>query len=121
MKHLTYSVLLVLLCFSCTKEGPGGKVVIKGRVMHHSLPIPHATVYIKYGTQDFPGSNITYYDANTTADASANYQFTNLRKGDYYLFGVGFDSSIVESVSGGIPVKISHKDETLNVDVPVIE
>ncbi|HET7819638.1 MAG TPA: hypothetical protein VFL70_10055 [Bacteroidia bacterium] len=123
MKNTSYLsiALLLFFCSSCTKEGPGGKIIIKGRVMHHEQPIPNATVYIKYGTQDSPGSNITYYDANVKADANANYQFNNLRRGEYYLFGVGFDSTIVEQVSGGIPVKVKNKEETVTLDVPVVE
>ena len=89
--------------------------------MHHQQPIPNAMVYIKYGTQDSPGSNITYYDANVKADANANYQFNNLRRGDYYLFSIGFDSTIVEQVSGGVPVKVKNKEETVTLDVPVVE
>jgi hypothetical protein len=121
MKKIIYSLLLYSALISCGKEGLGGKATIKGTVKHHSTPIPKAVVYIRYGTKDFPGSNVTHYDASVTANANAEYEFTNLKKGDYYLFGVGFDSSIVKNVVGGIPIEIKNKTETVSMDVPVAE
>lgn len=116
-------ILLCAICifnFSCGKEGPGGKGGIKGMVRHHALPIPGAVVYIKYGVKESAGTNTTYYDASVNADANANYEFTDLKKGDYYLLGIGFDSVIVQVVTGGIPVSI-RKNETAQADVPVTE
>lgn len=124
MKKISYFALLtffILITISCSKEGPGGKAVIKGTVKHHSTPIPGATVYIKYGSTESPGTDINYYDANVTADAQANYSFPDLKKGDYYLFGVGFDSAAVQTVTGGLPVQIKKKTETVEVTVPVTE
>ena len=116
-----FCLLALLFLFSCGKEGPGGKAAIKGSVKHHSTLIPGAVVYIKYGAKDSPGTNVTYYDASVTADSKAHYEFADLRAGDYYLFRVGFDSSIVMTVSGGIPVVIKSKTETVTIDVPVTE
>ena len=112
---------LGLLLTSCTKEGIGGKATIKGMVMHHDNPIPGATVYIKYDATESPGTDVTYYNDHVTTDASANFQFVDLKKGDYYLFAVGFDSSITLPVSGGVPAKIKKKTETVEIHVPVTE
>ena len=122
-KLFPYTLYLIPLFLfpSCHKEGPGGKAAIEGVVKHHSEPIPGSVVYIKYNAKESPGTNITYYDANVTADANAHYQFPNLKYGNYYLFGVGFDSSIVQTVIGGIPVVIKSKTETVEADVPVTE
>ena len=123
--HIKSGVIIALiatvLLFSCGKEGPGGKAAIQGYVKHHSALIPGAVVYIKYGAKDSPGTNVTYYDASVTADSKAHYEFVDLRAGDYYLFSVGFDSSIVMPVSGGIPVIIKSKTQTVITDVPVTE
>ncbi|MBI3502648.1 MAG: hypothetical protein HY063_12730 [Bacteroidetes bacterium] len=112
-------VTLSVVEVSCRKAGPGGKAVIKGTVTHSTKPVPGTVVYIKYNTQSFPGANINNYDASTVADASAIYEFDNLRRGDYYLFGVGFDSTAVKTVSGGTGTSISSKDETIQVDLQV--
>ncbi len=117
-----FSLLLVigLLVSSCKKEGPGGKSTISGIVAHHGAAIPNSVVYIKYGATDFPGTAVSAYDAQVTADASGNYKFEGLRKGDYYLYGVGYDNSVVAPVTGGVGVRLrtnEHKD----IDVPVTE
>ena len=81
---------------------------MSGGVFHHSKPIPNAIVYIKYGATDFPGTDITTYDNHTTADANAHYQFDDLRMGNYYLYGVGWDNSISSTVTGGVAVKLKY-------------
>src|ERR1051325_2311460 len=119
MKNLLLAVACLLssvFCLvSCTKEGTGGKASIKGMVMHHDKMIPGATVYIKYGVKESPGSNVQYYDDHVAADGSGNYQFVDLKKGNYYLFAVGFDSSITQTVTGGIPAVIKRKTETVGI------
>ncbi|MBI4930543.1 MAG: carboxypeptidase regulatory-like domain-containing protein [Bacteroidetes bacterium] len=117
-----YCLLLIVYCllfFSCHKEGPGGKATIKGVVKHNSVAIPGAAMYIKYGAKESPGTNVTYYDESVTSDAQANYKFADLRKGSYYLFAVGFDSLIIQTVTGGIPIEIKSKTENVEADVPV--
>ena len=114
---------LIPLCLflSCGKEGSGGKAAINGMVKHHAKPIPGAVVYIKYGAKESPGTDITYYDASASADASSNYKFTDLKRGDYYLFAVGYDSAGPYPVYGGVPVEIKKKTETVQADVQVTE
>lgn len=121
MNKIVGLVIITALFSSCVKEGPGGKAVITGTVKHHAQPIPGAVVYIKYNATESPGSNTTYYDASVTADAQAHYEFVNLKRGDYFLFGIGYDSAIIATVAGGIPVHISKKNETVAADVPVTE
>lgn len=116
-------VLLIgtaVLITSCRKEGTGGKSSVSGQVKHHSNPIPNAVVYIKYGATEFPGTDVSKYDNSVTADANANYNFKDLRKGDYYLYGVGYDNTIMEIVTGGVAVKLKYNKETSS-DVPVTE
>lgn len=115
------SIILISLFFitSC-KEGTGGKSKINGYTKHHSLAIPNCVVYIKYGATDFPGENTANYDASVTADVTGHFEFTGLRKGDYYLYGLGYDTSISEVVKGGIGVKVKY-NKTLTVNVPVTE
>lgn len=126
MKHkFLFSPLLLgllgLLAFAaCKEEGPGGSSEIAFHVLHHETEIPFAMVYIKYGSKEFPGTDPSAYDDSTMTDAVAHGHFHDLVKGDYYLYGVGFDSSISEVVVGGIPVNLGNK-ATLEVDIPVTE
>lgn len=116
----TLSIAVIAFC-SCKKEGTGGKASITGYVKHHSKLIPHATVYIKYGSKESPGTSPANYDASIVADGSAKYEFKELNKGDYYLFGIGYDSAIFNSVTGGTPVVIKKKTETVQAGVAVTE
>ncbi|MGQ0827389.1 MAG: hypothetical protein ACT4ON_03225 [Bacteroidota bacterium] len=113
-------ILIGMLAFSCTKEGTGGKSTVSGFVMHHSERIPNSTVYIKYGATEFPGTNTADYDASVATGGDAHYVFTNLRDGDYYLYGVGYDNTISQEVMGGVAVKLKY-DKTTKSDVPVTE
>ena len=74
-----------------------------------------------YGTKEFPGTNTSQYNAAVLADTNSFYRFDGLKKGDYYLYAAGFDSTGPYQVSGGIPVKIRSKTEHKNTDVPVTE
>lgn len=112
--------LLLLVFVSCKKEGTGGKSSISGIVEHHGAAIPNSVVYIKYGATDFPGTAVSAYDAQVTADASGNYKFDGLRKGDYYLYGVGYDNAVVAPVTGGVGVRL-RTNEDKSIDVPVTE
>lgn len=116
-------VLLVVLfqCHSCKKEGLGGKATITGFIKHHSLAIPNAMLYIKYGVNELPGTDPSNYDASTNADANAKFEFKDLRKGKYYLFSIGYDSAIFQLVRGGMPIEIKKKNEIKSVDLAVVE
>ena len=119
-KYFRITILLLFLC-ACRKAGTGGSATIKGTVKYNSKTIPGSTVYIKYGSKTSPGANITYYNANVVSDANANYEFDNLKRGDYYLFAVGYDTLAGKTASGGIGTTINTKTETDVVDIPVTE
>lgn len=104
----------------CAKEGIGGTSEISTIVRHHSNPIPYAKVYIKYGARESPGTNTSVYDDSLTTDAQGHGHFEEMEKGDYYLFGSGYDSTISAIVIGGVPVKIK-KGEDFEALVAVTE
>ncbi|MDF2435661.1 MAG: hypothetical protein K0Q95_37 [Bacteroidota bacterium] len=116
-RYLLIPVFLILL-IGCRKEGTGGKSAVSGTVMHHEKIIPNAVVYIKYGAKELPGTEGSSYDASTTADANGHYEFKDLRKGDYFLYGIGIDGQ--EIVKGGISINLKYNKEK-SVDVPVTE
>lgn len=112
--------VFLLAIISCKKNQLGGTSVIKGKVVHHSKPIPNATVFIKFDAKDFPGSDTTKYDDKVRADANGEYSI-KCYKGNYYLYGYGQDYAITPPlVVGGNPVKI-RKGEEVNIDVAVTE
>lgn len=119
----------ILFCFftilffsfsSCKKEGPGGKSSVSGNVKHHQELIPSAIVYIKYGATEFPGGDISIYDDKVTSDTNAHFEFKDLEKGDYYLYGVGYDFTGSYNVVGGVGIELKRNKASI-VDVPVTE
>ncbi len=122
MKKIIYFLLLTTLFVACKKNELGGKSTIKGKIAHHSKAIANATVYIKFGTQDSPGTDVSKYDAKVSADISGNYEFPEIYKGEYYLYAVGEDFAIPPpyQVVGGLPTKVRN-NETVVLDIPVTE
>ncbi len=111
--------LFLVISYSCKKNQLGGKATIKGQVLHHEKPIAFARVFIKFKAKNFPGDDTTYYDAHVTADVEGNYS-VKCYKGDYYLYGVGYDNQVPGNVYGGLSVHIRNR-ETVSVDVAVTE
>lgn len=117
------AVIAIVAMASCKKEGTGGEATVATIVSHHSKVIPMATVYVKYGTKDFPGDDVSKYDDSKVCDKEGHVHFKGLQKGDYYFYGVGYDSSISAIVKGGVPLKITRKQrkEEIELGVPVTE
>lgn len=112
--------LLLLLFTACKQEGLDGESIVTGTTAHHSNPIPHTTVYLKFGATELPSTDPADYDHNVQADANGVYTIANLTKGEYYLYGIGYDSSIHQAVTGGIAFEIG-KNETKTVNVAITE
>lgn len=112
-------LFILILSYSCKKNQLGGKATIEGNVMHHAKLIPNAIVYIKFGAKEFPGADVSAYDDKVAADGNGHYSIT-CYKGDYYLYGVGYDDQLKDDVYGGVPVHIRN-NEKVQVDVAVTE
>ena len=127
MKKVKFAViaLAVFGFVSCKKNGTGGENTIAAFPKHHGVTIPNATVFIKYGATELPGINASDFDDSKVAvkegSGDAHAHFEGLLKGDYYIYAIGFDSTVNETVSGGIAVKISKKSGEQDVDVPLTE
>ena len=115
------SVLATML-FSCSRPGTGGDNTLVVFPKHHGQPIKGATVYLRFGAKDFPGSAPTDYDMTTVGEANEEHvHVEGLRKGDYYIYAVGYDSTISAVVTGGQAYKITSKSGEHDVDVAVTE
>jgi hypothetical protein len=122
MKSISSIVLLVAatLVISCKKDpGPGGDTTIAALVKHHDRAIPGATVYVKYGAKEFPGDSPSNYDASEVADVEGHTHFEDLKRGDYFFYAVGYDSSLTKTVKGGVHYEITKKDAGDHVDLNV--
>lgn len=127
MRILKISILLitVIAITSCKKAGTGGKFTITALPRHHGKTIPGSIIYIKYNAKDFPGEDVSKYDASGITEqhhgGDAHYEFEELKKGNYYLYSVGYDSSAAQIVKGGISYTVKDKEGEKDLEIPVSE
>jgi hypothetical protein len=124
IKAISLAVLTATILFSCKKGDTGGDATIAGHVKHHSTPIKGATVYVKFDEQELPSDPTNNYDLKIVGEANEDHvHIEGLRYGKYYLYAVGFDSTIMQTVTGGVPVKIkwSERKEEIETDIAVTE
>ncbi|PZF73218.1 hypothetical protein [Taibaiella soli] len=118
------AVLCLLTIAACRKSddnntsaGKGGNTAVIAKMAHHNISknIINGTVYIKYNSLDAP-ANDTYDDsiACQIINEVPIAAFPSLKKGDYYFFARGYDTSFAASVVGGTPYTIS--DNSTQVD-----
>ena len=100
-----------MLFDACSKD-PGfkGNKKISGSVTHDGTALPGAIVYITFDAT----SATDKYDYSTLTDASGNYSFEGLAKGDYYLDAEYTDSNNITLATPGYHVKLgSNKGEAV--------
>ena len=108
-KFILFSVLVILVQ-SCRREGLGGNNTLIVSLDHHGVPVKGAAVYVRYGAKDFPGAVPSDYDLSSHATSmNDSVHVESLRKGDYFVYAVGFDSIVSSTVSGGKHIFISTK------------
>lgn len=121
-------LLMPLLALqSCTRTemdknaGKGGMATLRVVPKHHNVNknIINGKMYIKYNAQDAPATFDDSADCISIGGESTA-TFSGLKKGNYYLTGVGFDTTIKQAVKGGIPYTI-NEEVSLNIVVPVTE
>lgn len=125
------ALLLAIGFSSCDRTEPvelagkGGNATIVAVPKHHSKYINDCTMYIKYNTNDLPSATFSpsQYDDSlkcVTVDGKPSAGFTGLKKGKYYIYGVGYDPDIQMKVEAGKPVTITA-DQSYEVVIPVTE
>ena len=134
--------LLIIIIFSvilwtrCRKENPpvvpvnadtcvagtGGSIDLAIIPQHHGAPIYGATAYLKFNTQSYPGALVNF-DLSVEGEPQENHiHVDNMKCGSYYIYCVGYDSTISQTVRGGIPyVILKSAVGDIDVHVPVTE
>lgn len=112
---------------SCEYAGTGGNTTIVAKPEHHGTPIVSKigwvdSAYVKFNTQDSPGSNPANYDLVLAGEEGEDHvHITGMKPGKYYIYMTGFDSTIVQRVAGGIPVTITQTSGEVDQVIPVSE
>jgi len=100
-KSLLFCICVLFIAIaSCVKPGKGGKAILSVHVFEdvctgqpdtvvHTV-VPQAVVYIKYGGTAV-NTDVSSYDDAQVCDFGGKTVFENLKRGDYYLYGVSKD------------------------------
>lgn len=132
------ALLGILLCaipvflISCDddnkcKAGSGGNVSIVAKPQHHGKTIINQpgyldTTYIKFNTQEYPGASPTFYDLVVAGKAGEDHvHIAGLKCGEYYIYMSGWDTTINQRVTGGLPYSFDQETGEINLLVPVTE
>ncbi len=131
LKALKYFLLSVFFSIfsSCSKEnaGLGGEVILKLFPEHHAKAITSQnnypdTAFLKFNTKEFPGDGADLYDAFFIGLSGESFVRTaGLKKGQYFIYMTGWDTTINQRVAGGIPYKIDVSTGELIAKIPVTE
>jgi hypothetical protein len=117
-KYFKSTILILLVAASlasCEREEPvsvggkGGNATLNVTPQHHSKNIDSCMVYIKYNTLDKPTSAYDDSAKCVIVNGKPVASFSGLKKGNYYLFGFGWDPAIVMNVKGGAPKQITEE------------
>jgi hypothetical protein len=128
-----YAMLLAgLLLFAAGCKGPdnptpvetggkGGNAILHITPRHHGRQIDSCTVYIKYDATNAPADG-RYDDSAQCVQVSALpvATFNGLKKGNYYLYGYGWDPTLSppQHVRGGYAYTItSETDQSTDLAV----
>lgn len=107
---IPFLCICALVFTSCTKPGTGGKATLSVHVFEgvcdgsNRTVVPKAMVYVKYGGTAVD-ADVSSYDDAQEADFGGKTVFENLRRGDYYLYGVSEDGT----KTGGTHFEIKNR------------
>lgn len=115
-------IFLLLVQYSCKKKeraGYGGNASLKLSAMHHGEILDSVTFYVKFNSSDAPSDN-SYDFTQSVKSGDSTVSISGLKKGDYYIYALGYDADIFESVKGGVPYTI-EEEKQIEVTVAVSE
>ena len=115
------ALFILVFAAACHREGTGGTYDFDVFPKHDTTHLSYTTLYVRYGAKDLPGTNPSDYDMKVNGDSTDHLLVKNLRKGNYFLYSVGFDSLTNTAVSGGVHVSVTEKSGTKKVDIAVKE
>jgi|ERR1051326_2043576 hypothetical protein len=133
-KILILFAAMLFIYSSCKKPGLGGDNTVVAFPQHHTKPIfSHPTwpgdpvnycdtIFVKFNASELPGTKPKDYDRIFIGEAGEEHvHIHGLEKGKYFLYGVGWDTSINQRVTGGIAIELKQLTAETEIDVPVTE
>lgn len=99
---------------SCTYAGTGGNTTVLAYPTRNGIAIVSKigwvdSAFIKFNAIESPGLNPTDYDLLVAGQVGEDHiRIEGLKTGKYYFYVTGFDSTIVQRVSGGTALFITQ-------------
>ena len=112
---------------SCLYGGDNGSTTLVLAPEHHGEPIFSSASYkdsafIKFNAVNFPGDDPSLYDLVVEGEVGEEHvHVEDLKPGKYFVFMAGWDSSIAQRVSGGIPIVVTATSGEVEYPIPVTE
>ncbi len=132
-KYILVSLFFVCV-LACKKAGLGGDNTVAVFPQHHGKAIPshptwsgdplnyRDTIYVKYNATELPGTKPGDFDRIFIGEAGEEHvHLKGLQKGKYYLYAVGWDTSISQRVKGGHSLELKELTSDIDFNVPVTE
>ena len=116
--------LIMALVFSCRRNGVGGDADLNLEIVHHNAAITNATAFVSFDAIEMPTNPESDFDLKVQGNADNNrIKIEGLRAGQYYIYVVGYDGGISQTVKGGVPVEIKWKERKSEMTrtVPITE
>ncbi|MEL6988079.1 MAG: hypothetical protein AAGK97_09625 [Bacteroidota bacterium] len=112
MKYLFTSILLIGLFCSCEKT-EDRTIDVELTVKHHEIVQPNISIYLKKDVITFPGFDTLDYDQVKKSNDEGIVEYNNLKPGNYYLLGLGWDG--IDSVYGHQPLVLNRTQLDLTI------
>jgi len=112
---------------TCEYAGSGGDVTLSLFPQHHGVAIVSSgthpdSAFIKFNATNSPGTAGNLYDIVLAGDSGEEHVHVhNLKRGKYFIFMTGFDTTINQRVTGGIPYTITQTSGDIDINIPVTE
>lgn len=129
MKLSFFILLALLIVTSCRKAGNGGDASLMVYPQHHGIEIINHegypdTVFLKFNVDELPGTRPSDFDVFFVGKPKENFiRCDGLKAGKYFVYAVGYDSTWLARVKGGMPLKIkySERKHEINFKLPLTE
>ncbi len=100
--------------------GKGGSATVYVSPMHNGVRPDSFMVYLKYNSDAFP----TQFDDSAKCypvDGKSTATFTNLKRGQYFIYGRGWDIIRSQTVAGSRSYYVDKDNTVYTVDFPVAQ
>lgn len=111
MKKTLLMLAACMVLFASCKPDKEETTILNVYPQHHEVAknLVNMKVYYKRNTLDKPADNV--YDDSTTCinrDTAVLAIFTNMPKGNYYVYGKGYDTLVKQEVVSGAPYTLTQ-------------